>query len=77
MKPPGKMSGTLRVRFGINTGLVVVGKIGDDLRMRYTAAVTRSTWRCVPLLRLYYVPAVRMKVITSSKHVSVDGCILG
>jgi class 3 adenylate cyclase/tetratricopeptide (TPR) repeat protein len=27
----------LRVRIGLNTGLVVVGKIGDDLRMDYTA----------------------------------------
>src|SRR3989442_11858684 len=27
----------LRLRMGINTGLVVVGKIGDNLRMDYTA----------------------------------------
>jgi class 3 adenylate cyclase len=27
----------IRVRIGLNTGLVVVGKIGDDLRMDYTA----------------------------------------
>jgi class 3 adenylate cyclase/tetratricopeptide (TPR) repeat protein len=30
--PPG-----FQVRMGLNTGLVVVGKIGDDLRMDYTA----------------------------------------
>src|SRR5918911_221285 len=28
---------TLQMRIGLNTGLVVVGKIGDDLRMDYTA----------------------------------------
>ena len=28
---------TLQMRIGVNTGLVVVGKIGDDLRMDYTA----------------------------------------
>src|SRR3989454_7658646 len=28
---------TLEMRVGLNTGLVVVGKIGDDLRMDYTA----------------------------------------
>src|SRR5262245_3090654 len=28
---------TLRARIGLNTGLVVVGKIGDNLRMDYTA----------------------------------------
>ena len=27
----------LRLRLGLNTGLVVVGRIGDDLRMDYTA----------------------------------------
>src|SRR5262249_338966 len=27
----------LQIRMGLNTGLVVVGKIGDDLRMDYTA----------------------------------------
>jgi len=27
----------LQIRIGLNTGLVVVGKIGDDLRMDYTA----------------------------------------
>jgi class 3 adenylate cyclase len=27
----------LQMRIGIHTGLVVVGKIGDDLRMDYTA----------------------------------------
>jgi hypothetical protein len=26
-----------RLRIGVNTGLVVVGRIGDNLRMAYTA----------------------------------------
>jgi len=30
-------TGPIDVRMGLNTGLVVVGKIGDDLRMDYTA----------------------------------------
>ena len=29
--------GTVRIRMGIHTGMVVVGKIGDNLRMDYTA----------------------------------------
>ncbi len=28
---------TVRLRLGLNTGVVVVGRIGDDLRMDYTA----------------------------------------
>ncbi|PON16431.1 hypothetical protein C2W62_18470 [Candidatus Entotheonella serta] len=28
---------TVRLRVGLNTGMVVVGRIGDDLRMDYTA----------------------------------------
>ena len=30
---------------GLNSGEVIVGKIGDDLRMDYTAQGTRSAWR--------------------------------
>jgi class 3 adenylate cyclase len=36
---------TLQMRIGLHTGLVVVGKIGDDLRMDYTAVGTPQTWR--------------------------------
>jgi len=32
------------VRIGLNSGEVVVGTIGDDLRMDYTAQGTRSAW---------------------------------
>jgi class 3 adenylate cyclase len=38
----------LQMRLGLNTGLVVVGKIGDDLRMDYTAVgdTTNLAARC-------------------------------
>jgi class 3 adenylate cyclase len=32
------------VRIGLNSGEVVVGSIGDDLRMEYTAQGTSSVW---------------------------------
>jgi Adenylate and Guanylate cyclase catalytic domain/Double zinc ribbon len=34
---------TFKVRQGVNTGLVVVGSIGNDLRMDYTRSATRRT----------------------------------
>ena len=34
---PARAASTLAVRMGLNSGEVVVGKIGDDLRMDYTA----------------------------------------
>ena len=39
--PPGE---ELAVRLGLNTGLVVVGGIGDNLRMDYTAVGTPRIW---------------------------------
>jgi len=35
----------LTIRIGMNTGLVVVGRIGDNLRMDYTAVGDTRTWR--------------------------------
>lgn len=37
LQVPGSSGGEVAVRIGLNSGLVVVGKIGDDLRMDYTA----------------------------------------
>ncbi len=36
-RPGNREGAALRVRMGLNSGLVVVGRIGDDLRMDYTA----------------------------------------
>jgi len=36
-RPAKREGAALRVRMGLNSGLVVVGRIGDDLRMDYTA----------------------------------------
>ena len=37
MKPPKDGMGMLRVRFGINTGLLTVGNLGSERRVEYTA----------------------------------------
>jgi class 3 adenylate cyclase len=45
----------LQIRQGLNTGLVVVGSIGDDLRMDYTA-VGDTTNVAARLIAEYWVP---------------------
>ena len=40
-------SSHLQVRMGLHTGTVVVGSIGDNLRMDYAAVGTLPTWRRV------------------------------
>jgi class 3 adenylate cyclase len=60
---------TLRMRIGINTGLVVVGKIGDDLRMDYTA-VGDTTNLAARLQQLAQPGSV---VISAATHQHVAG----
>jgi class 3 adenylate cyclase/tetratricopeptide (TPR) repeat protein len=60
---------TLQMRIGINTGLVVVGKIGDDLRMDYTA-VGDTTNLAARLQQLAQPGSV---VISAATHQHVAG----
>jgi class 3 adenylate cyclase len=59
----------LQMRIGINTGLVVVGKIGDDLRMDYTA-VGDTTNLAARLQQLAQPGSV---VISAATHQHVAG----
>jgi class 3 adenylate cyclase/tetratricopeptide (TPR) repeat protein len=60
---------TFRVRMGLNTGLVVVGSIGDNLRMDYTAVgdTTNLASRMVHLAESGHV------VIAEDTHRAVSG----
>jgi len=60
---------SLQMRIGINTGLVVVGKIGDDLRMDYTA-VGDTTNLAARLQQLAQPGSV---VISAATHQHVAG----
>src|SRR5712691_10693512 len=60
---------SVQMRMGINTGLVVVGKIGDDLRMDYTA-VGDTTNLAARLQRLAQPGTV---VISEATHRLVAG----
>lgn len=59
----------LQMRIGLNTGLVVVGKIGDDLRMDYTAVgdTTNVAARMQQLARPGSV------VVSEATHKLIDG----
>src|SRR5499427_4557269 len=59
----------LQMRIGLNTGLVVVGKIGDDLRMDYTA-VGDTTNLAARLQQLAQLGSV---VISAATHQHVAG----
>ena len=60
---------SLHMRIGLNTGLVVVGKIGDDLRMDYTAVgdTTNVAARMQQLARLGSV------VVSEATHKLIEG----
>jgi class 3 adenylate cyclase/tetratricopeptide (TPR) repeat protein len=60
---------TLQMRIGINTGLVVVGKIGDDLRMDYTAVGDTTNLAA----RLQQMARPGSVVISEATHRLVSG----
>src|SRR6266498_14713 len=59
----------LQMRIGINTGLVVVGKIGDDLRMDYTAVGDTTNLAA----RLQQMAQPGSVVISAATHQQVAG----
>jgi predicted ATPase/class 3 adenylate cyclase len=59
----------LQMRIGINTGLVVVGKIGDDLRMDYTAVGDTTNLAA----RLQQMAQPGSVVISATTHQHVAG----
>jgi len=61
----------LRLRMGLNTGLVVVGRIGDDLRMDYTA-VGDTTNLAARIQALAEPGAI---IVSASTHRLVEGYV--
>jgi predicted ATPase/class 3 adenylate cyclase len=61
----------IRIRLGLNTGLVVVGRIGDDLRMDYTAV--GNTTHLAARLQALAEPGTML--ITEATHRLVEGYI--
>src|SRR5262247_1368819 len=61
----------LQLRFGLNTGLVVVGRIGDDLRMDYTAVGDTTHLAS----RVQGVAEPGTILITAATHRLVEGFI--
>src|SRR5262245_6380441 len=59
---------SLQMRIGVNTGLVVVGKIGDDLRMDYTAV--GDTTNLAARLQQMAQPGSVVISATTSQHVA-------
>jgi class 3 adenylate cyclase/tetratricopeptide (TPR) repeat protein len=60
---------SLQMRIGVNTGLVVVGKIGDDLRMDYTAVGDTTNLAA----RLQQMAQPESVVISAATHQQVAG----
>src|SRR6266700_6883808 len=60
---------SLQMRMGLNTGLVVVGKIGDDLRMDYTAVGDTTNLAA----RLQQLAPPGSVVISAATHQHVAG----
>ncbi len=60
---------SLALRIGLNTGPVVVGRIGDDLRMDYTAVGDTTNLAA----RMQQAAAPGSVVITDSTHVATRG----
>jgi class 3 adenylate cyclase/tetratricopeptide (TPR) repeat protein len=60
---------SLQMRIGVNTGLVVVGKIGDDLRMDYTAVGDTTNLAA----RLQQMAQPGSVVISAATHQQVAG----
>jgi tetratricopeptide (TPR) repeat protein len=61
----------IRVRLGLNTGLVVVGRIGDDLRMDYAAV--GNTMHLAARLQSMAEPGTML--ITEATHRLVEGYV--
>jgi class 3 adenylate cyclase len=60
---------TFRVRMGLNTGLVVVGSIGDNLRMDYTAVGDTTNLAS----RMVHLAESGQVVIAEDTHKAVSG----
>src|SRR5262249_56237429 len=65
----GDDTSSIQVRLGLNTGLVVVGAIGDNLRMDYTAVGDTTNLAA----RLQQVAAPGQVVISEATHRLVAG----
>src|SRR6266851_1445339 len=65
----GRRGFAVKFRVGLNTGLVVVGRIGDDLRMDYTAVGDTTNLAA----RLQQTAQPGCVVISQATHKSVEG----